>query len=141
MGVGGLDDVFDLVRNSAPCELSLESAARFPLATATVRRLPTMSPPEEDVSVSGVVDGSSLLVAIGPNRVRLITSIRGNRTNLMVPGYPGTVFPLLSYPAHPERVPGPVSTDCAKPRERKQRICRKAMILFQLTNFASRVNC
>ena len=54
--MGGRDDVeFDLERNSAPRELSRDPAVRLLLATATVRRLPTTSPPEDDDSVIGVV--------------------------------------------------------------------------------------
>ena len=54
--MGGRDDVeFDLERNSAPWELSLDPAVRLLLATAIVRRLPTTSPPEDDDSVIGVV--------------------------------------------------------------------------------------
>ena len=79
VGVGGLE-LFrlerDLVRNSAPCELSRELAVRLATVGAIVGSPPMTSPPELDDSVIGVV--CELLLVDVRLAIRLITSILAN---------------------------------------------------------------
>ena len=79
-GVGGLEEPlleFDLVRNSAPFELSREVAVLFPVVAGAMEwRAPTTSPPELDDNVIGVDCVVLLVLDIGNRpKIRLITSI------------------------------------------------------------------